>query len=71
MFPNKAAAGEMPSRTFVVRRGIERSDNDVGGDFHEPSRLRKNYVGTPERRWSARVAQARSVWLSGLSGPSG
>jgi hypothetical protein len=35
------------------------------------NRLRKNYGGTRERRWSARLGQARSVWLSGLSGPSG
>jgi len=40
MFSNKAAASEMSSRTFVVRRGIERSDNDVGGDFHEPRTAR-------------------------------
>jgi hypothetical protein len=29
------------------------------------------YVGTPERRWSARLGEARSIWSSGLSGPSG
>ena len=35
------------------------------------SRLRKNSVGMPEFHWAVRLGQARSVWLSGLSGPSG
>lgn len=35
MRSNKAAASEMPSRTFFVRRGVERCDNDVAGNFHE------------------------------------
>src|SRR6476660_10443802 len=26
------------------------------------SRLRKNYVGTPERRWSARTAQQKNIF---------
>ncbi len=26
-----------------------------------PSRLRKNYAGTPERRWSVRVAQQKNI----------
>ncbi len=39
---------------------------------HQPrSRLRKNYFGTLELRWSARVGQAWSIWLSGLSSVSG
>ncbi len=33
-----------------------------------PNSLWKNFVGTPEFHWSARLGQARSVWLSGLSG---
>ena len=48
LIPGKATAREMPGCTFVVRQGFERSDTDVRGDFHEPNRLRKNYVGTPE-----------------------
>jgi hypothetical protein len=44
----QAAASEMPSRTFVVQRGIERSDNGVGGHFAEPSRMLKNYCGPEE-----------------------
>ena len=35
------------------------------------SRQRENYVGTLELRWSARLEQTLSVWLCGLSGPSG
>jgi hypothetical protein len=26
-----------------------------------PGRLRKNYVGTPERRWAAHVAQQKNI----------
>ena len=31
----------------------------------------ENYCGSVEIHWSARLGQARSIWLSGLSGPSG
>jgi len=34
-------------------------------------RLRRIYADTLELRWSARLGQARSLWLSGLSGSSG
>ena len=40
MFSKQGDTSEMPSRTFIVRRDIERSDNDVGGDFYEPRTAR-------------------------------
>ena len=40
MFSNKAVAREIPGSTFVVRGGLERSDNDVGGDFPDPRTAR-------------------------------
>jgi hypothetical protein len=49
---------ERYSLTDQIRRAVSRS-------------LRKNYCGTVDIQWSARVGQAPSIRFSGLSGLSG
>jgi len=46
--------------THSVCLEIPRSKRGQSNGF---SRLRKNYVGTPELHWFACLRQARSVWL--------
>ena len=56
------------------KRGMESSrcaDSRVDRLAAIPGCGKNIYVGTPERRWSARLGEARSIWSSGLSGPSG
>ena len=44
-------------------------DGLVGGV--SPSRLRKSHFGSAEQQRPVRLGQAWSIWLSGLSDPSG
>ena len=73
MYPTKRQEMGGKSREIALQESSCPSNPDDTLSCTSPSssRLRKNYVGRLELRWSARVGQARSVWLSGLSGPSG
>ena len=46
-------------------------DCQYDGVDDEARSLRKNYCGTVEIQWSPHPGRARSIWLSGLYGPSG
>ena len=56
-------AGEASLRPSLYTKVYPTLSTETRGHQFRANRLRENYVGTRELRWSARLGLARFIWL--------